>query len=89
MANIEKGEVPEFFRDPKGKYSPMCIEVLRGVSVSLLFPSYTFPHVCHSSWWRRIKMRGYVVRAVSLVSPRSRGCHGLMVWIGNCLRERR
>jgi hypothetical protein len=31
MSNIEKGEVPEFFRDPKGKCGPMCIEVLRGL----------------------------------------------------------
>lgn len=39
MANIEKGEVPEFFLDPKGKCGPMCIEVLRGVSVPLVLPS--------------------------------------------------
>ena len=34
MANVEKGEVPEFFLDSKGKCSPMCVEVLRGVSGS-------------------------------------------------------
>lgn len=31
MANIDKGELPEFFRDPKEKCSPMGIEVLRGL----------------------------------------------------------
>lgn len=43
MSNIEKGEVPEFFRDPKGKCSPMCIDVLRGVSVLLFLLSCAFP----------------------------------------------
>lgn len=37
MANIEKGDVPEFFRDPKGKCSSLCVEVLSGVST---FPSH-------------------------------------------------
>ena len=42
MANIDKGDVPGFFRDPKGRCSPMCIDVLRGVSVS------PFPHLACS-----------------------------------------
>lgn len=89
MANIEKGDVPEFFRDPKGKCSPMCIEVLRGVSISLFSPPYVLSNAYLSSWWRRIRMRGYVVKAASLVSPRSRRCRGLMVWIGNYSKQRR
>lgn len=44
MANIEKGEVPEFFRDPKGKCSSMCVEVLGGVSGSMLPPFRAFPN---------------------------------------------
>jgi serine/threonine kinase 32 len=44
IANVSKGEVPEFFRDPKGRCSTMCIEVLRAVSVSSFIPFYAFPH---------------------------------------------
>ena len=50
MANIEKGEVPEFFRDPKGKCSPMCIEVLSGVSV-LPFLLLRVFHTCLVLKW--------------------------------------
>jgi len=44
ITNIEKGEVPGFFLDPKGKCGPMCIEVLRGVGSLLDHSLYTFPH---------------------------------------------
>ena len=44
MAVIEKGEVPEFFRDPKGKCSPMCVEVLSGVSVLPSLSLCVLPH---------------------------------------------
>ena len=45
VATIEKGEVPEFFRDQKGKCSSMCIDVLRGVSGLLFLPVSRF-HSC-------------------------------------------
>ena len=43
VANIEKGEIPKFFRDPKGKCSAVCIEVLSGVSIRLFLPFETSP----------------------------------------------
>ena len=43
ISNIEKGEVPEFFRDPRGKCGPMGIEVLRGVSVLPFLLFYALP----------------------------------------------
>lgn len=58
IARINKGEAPEFFRDPKGKCGPMCIEVLTGVSMCSFLPSDAFPHARCSSWWRRIRMHG-------------------------------
>ena len=87
--NVNKGEIPEFFRDPKGRCSPMCIEVLRGVSVSSFLPFHAFPHACCSSWWKRTRMRDYAVKTVSLVFRRSRGCHGSTVWTGNYSKKRR
>lgn len=42
MANVEKGDVPDFFRDPKGKCGSTCLEVLKGVSGSLFLLCYTF-----------------------------------------------
>lgn len=46
MANVEKGEVPAFFRDPKGKCSPKGVDVLRGVSGLSFLPF--LPHSCPS-----------------------------------------
>ena len=45
VTNIDKGEIPEFFREPKGRCSPMCIDVLKGVS-GLFLPFYAFSHTC-------------------------------------------
>jgi len=50
ITNINKGEVPDFFRDPNGKCSPMCVDVLRGVSFSSSLSSWAFPHAYCSSW---------------------------------------
>lgn len=89
MASIEKGEVPEFFSDQKGKCSPMCIDVLTGVSDSLFLPFYTIDLSCPcSSWWRRIGESVYAVRMVSPVFLRLSECHGSMVWTGNYLKKR-
>ena len=89
MANIDKGDVPHFFRDPKGKCSSMCIDVLRGVSAPLFPSSNAFPYVCSSSWWRKIGMRGYVVKAGLLGFLKLGKCHGSTVSTGNCSKRSR